>query len=108
MEKIAIAIHGGAGKDSGYIRENNKEYREGLEKAVRAGYEILEKNGSAVDAVEAAVRELEDNPLFNSGRGSALNARGEVQMCTSIMDGETLNSGAAALIRNIKNPVSFA
>lgn len=61
-----------------------------------------------MDAVEAAVKSLEDNPLFNAGRGSAINAKGEVEMCASIMDGKTLNSGAVAIVKNVKNPVSLA
>jgi beta-aspartyl-peptidase (threonine type) len=108
MSKIAIAVHGGAGDDSEYIRKNKKEYEEGISKAIEAGYRILKENGSAVDAVEAAVKSFEDNPLFNAGRGSALNADGEVEMCASIMDGKNLNSGAVAIVQNVKNPVSLS
>lgn len=108
MEKFVIVVYGGAGPDSNFIRENEKKILEGLEEAVQAGYKILKDHGKAIDAVEAAVRSLEDNPLFNAGRGSALTARSEVEMCASIMDGKTLNSGAAAIVRNVKNPVSLA
>jgi L-asparaginase / beta-aspartyl-peptidase len=106
--KIAIVVHGGAGSDSEFIRKHQKEINKGIKDAVRAGYEVLKNKGSAVDAVEAAVNVLENDPHFNAGRGSALNANGEVQMCASIMDGKNFNSGAVAIIQNIKNPVSLA
>jgi beta-aspartyl-peptidase (threonine type) len=108
MNKIAIAVHGGAGPDSEHIRQNLEGYKKGIENAVNTGYIILEKGGTAVDAVEAAVKSLEDNPLFNAGKGSALNEKAEVEMCASIMSGENLNSGAVAIVRNVKNPVSLA
>jgi L-asparaginase / beta-aspartyl-peptidase len=105
---IAILVHGGAGPDSDHIHENKKGYEKGIQEAVDAGYKILEDGGSAVDAVEAAVKTLEDNPLFNAGRGSALNASGEVEMDAAIMRGSDQASGAVALVRNIRNPVSLA
>jgi beta-aspartyl-peptidase (threonine type) len=107
-KKIAIAIHGGAEPDSAFVRTHLKEYEEGLRKAVSDGYEVLKKRGTAVDAVETAVNELENNALFNAGKGSALNEKGEVEMCSSIMDGKTLRSGAVAIVKNVKNPVSLA
>jgi beta-aspartyl-peptidase (threonine type) len=105
---FAIAVHGGAGADSDYIRENKQGYEKGLEEAVNAGYEVLERGGSAVDAVEAAVRSLEDNPLFNAGKGSAINAKAEVEMCASIIRGQDQRSGAVAIVKNVRNPVSLA
>jgi L-asparaginase / beta-aspartyl-peptidase len=108
MNKIAFAVHGGAGPDSEYIRKYKKEYEKGLEEAVNAGYSTLEKGGSAVDAVEEAIILLEDNPHFNAGKGSALNERAEVEMCSSIMNGYDLNSGAAAIVRNVRNPITLA
>lgn len=108
MAKIAIAVHGGAGPDSELIRKNIGGYESGLEKAIRAGYEILEGGGSAVEAVEEAVKVLEDDPLFNAGRGSALNNKGEIEMCASIMNGKNGKSGAAAIVKNVKNPISLA
>jgi beta-aspartyl-peptidase (threonine type) len=108
MNKIAIAIHGGAGPDSDYIKKNIKGYKEGLEKALNAGYGILDKGGSAIDAIETAIKSLEDNEHFNAGRGAALNEKGEVEMCASIMRGEDLNAGAAAIIRNVRNPITLA
>src|SRR3954468_2152997 len=98
--KIAIAIHGGAGEDSDFIKQNKTGYEEGLIAAVKTGYHVLKNGGSALDAVEHAVKSLEDNPLFNAGRGSALNNEGEVEMDAAIMDGSTLKAGAVAMVRN--------
>lgn len=105
---LAIVVHGGAGPDSDHIHENEKEYKAGIQEAVDAGYDVLEKGGNAIDAVEAAVIKLENNPLFNAGRGSALNANGEVEMDAAIMRGSDRTSGAVTLIRNIRNPISLA
>ena len=108
MKKIAIVVHGGAGPDSPHIRKHKEDYEKGIQKAIDAGYEILKQEGSALDAVEAAVNALENNPFFNAGRGSAINAKGEIEMCASIMDGKNLDSGAIAIVKNVKNPVSLA
>lgn len=105
---FGIVVHGGAGEDSDRIHEKEEEIRQGIEDAVEAGYKVLEGGGKAVDAVEAAVNTLENNPLFNAGRGSAINAKGEVEMCASIMDGQNLNSGAVAVLKHVKNPISLA
>lgn len=107
-KQFSIVVHGGAGPDSDHIKENRKGYEEGLRKAVEAGYAILEEGGSAVEAVEKAVMELEDNPLFNAGRGSALNANAEVEMDAAIMRGDDQASGAVAMVRYVKNPISLA
>lgn len=107
-KNLAIVVHGGAGPDSEYIRNNKELYQQGVEEAVNIGYRMLEDGRPAVDVVQAAVQALEDNPLFNAGRGSALNASGEVEMCASIMEGRNLSSGAVALIKNIRNPVALA
>jgi beta-aspartyl-peptidase (threonine type) len=108
MENYVIVVHGGAGPDSDSIKRNKEGIQRGLADAIQCGYDILEEGGSAINAVEAAVNSLENNPLFNAGKGSALNEKAEVQMCASIMDGETLNSGAVAMVKNVKNPVSLA
>src|SRR3954452_18765359 len=108
MTKIAIAVHGGAGPDSEHIKQNMEAYKKGLEEAANTGYKVLEDGGSALDAVEAAVNYLEDNPLFNSGRGSALNEKAEVEMDASIMDGKSMKSGGVAIVKNVKNPVTLA
>jgi L-asparaginase / beta-aspartyl-peptidase len=108
MNKIAIVVHGGAGPDSEYIKKNYQAYKKSLQEAVDIGYQILEQRGTAVDAVEAAVNYLEDNALFNAGRGSALNEKAEVEMGASIMSGKNLESGAVDIVKNIKNPVTLA
>ena len=108
MKRFALAVHGGAGPDSDHIKQNIEGYKKGLEAALDAGYALLEKGGSAVDAVEAAVKAFEDNPLFNAGRGAALNEKAEVELCASIVDGKTHKTGAVAIVRNVKNPVSLA
>jgi beta-aspartyl-peptidase (threonine type) len=105
---FAIVVHGGAGSDSPFIRKNKKGYEDGLKKAIEAGYEILKQNGKAVDAVEAAIKVLENNTLFNAGRGSAINAKGEIEMDACIMDGASKKSGAVTIIKNVKNPISVA
>ncbi|MCW3078951.1 isoaspartyl peptidase/L-asparaginase [Segetibacter sp.] len=108
MGKLTILVHGGAGPDSAFIKKNIDSYKQGLREAADTGYGILEAGGTAMDAVEAAVNYLEDNPLFNSGRGSALNEKAEVEMDASIMDGKTMKSGAVAIVKNVKNPVTLA
>ena len=108
MKKPAIIIHGGAGPDSEFIRAHKKEYEKGLADAIHEGYEVLKKRGTAVDAVFAAVKCMEDNPIFNCGRGSAINTLGEIEMHAAIMDGKTKKCGAAAVIKNVKNPVALA
>jgi L-asparaginase / beta-aspartyl-peptidase len=101
-----IAIHGGAG----VLRASKpgRKHRAVLQQALRAGYEVLERGHSAVDAVAAAVVVLEDSPLFNAGRGSSFNTDGEIEMDASIMDGATLRAGAVAAVRRIRNPVLAA
>lgn len=108
MNKIAIAIHGGAGQNSEFIEANYDGYLEGLKAAVEQGHELLTKGASALDVVEATVRILEDNPLFNAGRGSALNTEGKVEMDAAIMDGKTLAAGAVSMVTQVKNPISLA
>ncbi|MDB5191029.1 MAG: asparaginase [Segetibacter sp.] len=108
MNKIVLLVHGGAGPDSKFIKENIAAYNEGLEEALNAGYTILEAGGSALDAVEAAVNYLEDNEIFNAGRGSALNEKAEVEMDASIMNGKDQSLGAVAIVKNVKNPVTLA
>lgn len=108
MNKIAIAIHGGAGPDSDYIKQNFKEYKKGLEEAINEAYAMLEEGSSAVDAVETAIKTLEDNPLFNAGKGSALTEDASVEMCSSIMNGFDLKCGAAAIVKNVRNPIRLA
>jgi len=88
------------------LKEN--EYRAGLESSLKAGYEILKSGGSSLDAVEAAVRVLEDDPHFNAGRGAVFTSAGTNELDAAIMDGKTLQAGAVAVLRHIRNPVSLA
>ena len=106
----AIAIHGGAGTLSSaqLTPESDRVYRAGLERAVRAGFEVLDKGGSSLDAVTVAVQALEDDPLFNAGCGSVLAANGEHELDASIMDGRDLSAGAVTGVRNVRNPIVLA
>lgn len=110
MQKISLAIHGGAGTILKELMtpELEKEYIKGLEHALKTGYGLLEKGGSAVDAVKVAVMALEDNLLFNAGRGSVFTKQGTHEMDAAIMDGKDLGAGAVAGVRNIRNPVQLA
>ena len=99
-----IVVHGGAG----FWRRDVKRGREGVQKAASAGSKVLADGGCALDAVEAAVSEMEDDPIFNAGTGSALTCIGTVEMDAAIMDGRNLSAGAVALIRNTKNPIHLA
>ncbi|HEX9946547.1 MAG TPA: isoaspartyl peptidase/L-asparaginase family protein [Allosphingosinicella sp.] len=101
----ALIVHGGA-KDMEPGEEDDN--RNGVTEAARAGIAVLEQGGSAIDAVEASIRVLEDLPVFNAGRGSALNEAGEIEMCSGLMDGRDLSVGAVGAIRNVRNPVSVA
>ncbi|SRR6266568_2521796 len=109
-KKIGLAIHGGAGtiERSKMTPEKEREYRAGLERALTAGYEILKRGGSSLDATEVAVRALEDDPHFNAGRGSVFTSAGTNEMDASIMDGKTLKAGAVASLKHVKNPIGLA
>lgn len=110
MSKYTLVIHGGAGtiRREDMTAEMEAGYRKGLGDALEAGGDLLQKGGKAVDAVIAAVVSLEDNILFNAGRGSVFGKDGTQEMDASIMDGQTLMAGAAASVRHIKNPVELA
>jgi beta-aspartyl-peptidase (threonine type) len=101
----ALIVHGGAGADPA---DGPEELREGIRCAVDAGWTILGAGGRALDAVEAAVRALEDHPRFNAGRGSVLTTAGTVEMDASIMDGDTLDNGAVACVSEVRNPITLA
>src|SRR5438874_6303791 len=109
-ENFGIVIHGGAGtiERSTMTPEKEREYRAGLERALTTGYEILKPGGSSLDATEAAVRVLEDDPHFNAGRGSVFTSAGTNEMDAAIMDGKTLAAGAVASLKHIKNPIRLA
>ncbi|GAB3195702.1 beta-aspartyl-peptidase (threonine type) [Pontibacter aydingkolensis] len=110
MKNYAIAIHGGAGtiSKSSLTPEKEKAYKDALEQAIMAGHGVLQKGGSALDAVELAVLHLENTPLFNAGRGSVFTNEGKHEMDAAIMCGKTLDAGAVAGVRHIKNPVKLA
>ncbi|HEY2464644.1 MAG TPA: isoaspartyl peptidase/L-asparaginase [Steroidobacteraceae bacterium] len=105
-----MAIHGGAGTlpRAEMSGEAERLYRTGLREAIDAGYAVLEGGGSSIDAVTRAVVLLEDNPLFNAGRGSVFTLDGRNELDASIMDGSTLKAGAVCGLTRIRNPVELA
>ena len=107
---FAIAIHGGAGtlsrKNMSPAQEN--DYIAGLGAALDAGHAVLAGCASSLDATIAAVRVLEDNPLFNAGRGAVLNADGTAELDASVMDGRTLGAGAVTGLQHVRNPIELA
>ncbi len=108
--RFVLVIHGGAGTilRSQMTPEKEKAYNDALREALQKGYAILEKGGPALDAVEASVRVLEDNPLFNAGKGAVFTNEGRNELDAAIMDGKTLAAGAVAGLTTVKNPVSAA
>jgi len=106
----AIVIHGGAGTISreSLTREREDVIRAALEKAIRAGYAVLEGDGSAMDAVTTAIAILEDAPEFNAGRGAVLTSEGSVEMDASIMNGRNLAAGAISGVQGIRHPILAA
>jgi len=107
---LAIAIHGGAGviDPAKMTPQHAASYRAGLAAALDAGYAILERGGSSLDAVTAAVRTMEDDPQFNAGRGAVLNHEGDAELDAAIMDGHGPRAGAVAGVRHVRNPVELA
>jgi len=110
MQQFSLVIHGGAGTilKEDMTPELEQAYSEGLQEALDAGYAVLEEGGSSVNAVKAAIVVLEDNVLFNAGKGSVFTKKGVQEMDAAIMDGATLGAGAVAGIRNIRNPIELA
>lgn len=110
MNRFTLAIHGGAGTilKEDMTPELELSYLQGLEESLLAGYAILEKGGNSVDAVKAAVLALEDNILFNAGRGSVFTNKGVQEMDAAIMEGISLKAGAVAGVRNVRNPIELA
>src|SRR4029077_7431167 len=110
QKKFALAVHGGAGtiERDKMTADKEREYRSGLEKALRTGYDVLNTGGSSLDATEAAVRALEDDPHFNAGKGAVFTSAGTNELDAAIMDGKTLKAGTVAVLRHIKNPVELA
>lgn len=110
MAGISLAIHGGAGTllRSVIRPEQEAAYRQSLQVALDTGYKVLEQGGTALEAVKRTVMVLEDDPLFNAGRGSVFTNKGDHEMDASIMDGATLGAGAVGGLKKIKNPVLLA
>lgn len=110
MKNFAIAIHGGAGTilKEDMTPELEKAYLNALEEAMAAGFAVLKMDGTALEAVKAAIVMMEDNLLFNAGRGSVFTKKGIQEMDAAIMNGSTLEAGAIAGVRNVRNPIELA
>ncbi len=110
MSQFTIAIHGGAGTilKTDMTPDLEIAYQEALQEALNVGYAVLEQGGTAVNAVKASIVVLEDNMLFNAGRGSVFTKKGVQEMDAAIMDGSNLNAGAVAGLRNVRNPIELA
>jgi len=110
MNKISLAIHGGAGTilKSEMSDEMEQKYISGLNQAVSEGYNVLKNGGSAIEATQEAVCSLEDNALFNAGKGSVFSSEGTHLMDACIMEGKALNAGAVCSVSNIKNPITLS
>jgi len=110
MGKITLAIHGGAGTilKANHTDELEEQYKQGLEEALAAGYTLLAEGKSSMDAIEASIKSMENNVLFNAGRGAVFTKKGLNEMDAAIMEGKYLEAGAVTGVRNIKNPVSLA
>jgi len=108
--RLGFIIHGGAGtiKRGSMTPEKEKEYRDKLTEVVLAGYKALQDGKTSVDAVEIAIRMMEDSPLFNAGKGAVFTADGRNELDSSIMDGKTLKAGGVAGLHHVKNPITLA
>lgn len=109
-ENFGIVIHGGAGT---ILKENMSDsleaaYKAKLKEAISVGYEILKNGGTSLEAVTHTINVMEDSPLFNSGKGAVFTHEGSNELDASIMDGATLNAGAVAGVKHIKNPIDLA
>jgi beta-aspartyl-peptidase (threonine type) len=110
MSRFTLAVHGGAGTilKEDMTPELEEAYQTGLRHALQAGFAVLEQGGSAVNAIKATIVMLEDNILFNAGRGSVFTKKGVQEMDAAIMDGSTLEAGAVTGVRNVRNPIELA
>jgi beta-aspartyl-peptidase (threonine type) len=108
--RLGFIIHGGAGTitRASMTPEQEKEYRAKLEEVLMAGYKALQEGKSSLDAVEIAIRMMENSPLFNAGKGAVFNHEGKNELDSSIMDGKTLMAGAVAGLHHVKNPITLA
>ena len=109
-QDFRLVIHGGAGNivEGRFTPEEEKAYHEGLQAALKAGYDVLAKGGTSVDAVKAAITQMELNPIFNAGRGAVFTNEGKNELDASIMDGKDLTAGAVAGVTNVKHPINCA
>jgi L-asparaginase / beta-aspartyl-peptidase len=109
-EKVVLVIHGGAGtiRKNQMSADREKAYQSALTEALRKGYDVIQKGGSALDATEAAVRILEDNPLFNAGKGAVFTNEGKNELDAAMMDGSNLKAGAVAGLTTVRNPITLA
>ena len=107
---VAIVIHGGAGTilPENITDEQEQAYRAALRTALETGHGVLTEGGSSLDAVVAALKTMEDSPLFNAGKGAVFTSENTVELDASIMEGETLNAGALTGVKHIKNPIGLA
>ncbi len=103
--RVSLIVHGGAWDIPPELAEAHKS---GCKAALLEGWEILQSGGHALDAVERAIRKLEDDPAFDAGTGSVLNVEGQVELEAALMEGASLKAGAVAAVQNIKNPISLA
>jgi L-asparaginase / beta-aspartyl-peptidase len=108
MADRVIAVHGGCGNPAGGVLRDEPSYRAAIEESLRAGSDVLEQGGSALDAVQAAVEVLEDCPLLNAGRGSVLTSEGSVEMDAALMWGADLSAGAVAGVSGVRHAVAAA
>ncbi len=108
--EFGLVVHGGAGyiNPKTFSEEKKKQYISKLKEAIDKGSSVLSKGGTALDAVETVISILEDSPLFNAGKGAVFTAEGTNELDASIMEGKTLNAGAVAGVKHIKNPISLA
>jgi beta-aspartyl-peptidase (threonine type) len=109
-EKVVLAIHGGAGAipRRTLTPEREQAYRDDLTRGLQDGYQALRRGGTSVDAVEAAIKVLEDSPRFNAGKGAVFNHEGRNELDAAIMDGKTRRAGAVAGVTRVKNPIAAA
>lgn len=107
--EFAIALHGGAGIEPEKLNdEQKKQHHESLARALEIGRKVLHAGGTAIDAVEQTILTLEDDPLYNAGRGAVFNAAGQHELDAAVMDGKTGRAGAVAGVRTVRNPISLA
>ncbi|GGE16084.1 isoaspartyl peptidase/L-asparaginase [Marinithermofilum abyssi] len=107
QEKVILAIHGGTHGNTS-APENADEYRKTMEKALQSGKKELDSGGSSLNAVESAIKVLEDSPLFNAGKGAVFNTDAGHELDASIMNGKDLSAGSVAGVKNTKNPITLA